>query len=741
MTSSRVASSKQTASSGYFEAMAARLLIRAETLLVSWFPAGKRRGREFVVGNLAGAAGDSLSVNLDSGRWADFATGQKGGDLVSLFAAIHGISQGEAARRLDDGTPQPKRQRRPTADRERKKVVAPVPDSAPACSAVHYKHGKPVKIWSYRGIDGSLLGHVARYEIEDGKEILPWTWSGEKWQLGSWPAPRPLYGLETLAQRHPETPILVVEGEKAADAARSIAGKLYIVVTWPSGALSWKLAKWDRVHGRHVLLWPDADEPGVKCMWEIGHFLLEHCPEVKIILPGEDLAKGWDAADALKEGWTWEKLAAWARPRSRSVDGSIRAETAPMSPAEPTPAKIEDAPAQTHNNGAGGQVARWLAWGLDQNGRGEPLNTLKNATLAIENDDAAPPVWYDEFMGRVLTGVPPRAREWTDADDLALTYRLQDYIGMTKVSREIAQQAAMLVAFRRVHNCVKDWLNSLSWDQETRLDHFFEDHFGAEASEYARAASRNFWLSIVARVYRPGCKVDNMIVLEGAQGIRKSSALQAIGGDWFTEQHETVTGKGFFEVLQGKLVVEIAELDSFNRADITRVKQVVSCPSDRFRESYGRYAKDHPRQCVFVGTTNKDDWNKDETGARRFWPIACRGDIDLEEIKRSREQLFAEAAARFKAGETWWNMPADETRTEQEKRYEGDAWEESIAEFCKLRTNVSVKEILLECLKLDEARIDRLCQMRVSKALKHRGWVRKKKQSGWRYEKDEKEHE
>src|SRR5262249_23914540 len=203
----------------------------------------------------------------------------------------------------------------------------------------------------------------------------------------------------------------------------------------------------------------------------------------------------------------------------------------------------------------------------------------------------------------------------------------------------------------------------------------------------------------VARVYRPGCKVDNMVVLEGPQGIGKSSALHVIGGEWFTEQHESASNpKPFKEILQGKLLIEISEMDAFSRAEVSRVKQTITDTLDRYRESFGRHAKDHLRQCVFVGTTNKDDWNKDDTGARRFWPIACKGEIDVEGIRANREQLFAEAVTRIKNGESWWEMPAEETRLEQQKRYDADAWSEDIAAFIALKSKVTVNEILVDCL-------------------------------------------
>jgi hypothetical protein len=182
---------------------------------------------------------------------------------------------------------------------------------------------------------------------------------------------------------------------------------------------------------------------------------------------------------------------------------------------------------------------------------------------------------------------------------------------------------------------------------------------------------------MVARIYRPGCQVDNMVVLEGPQGIFKSSSLRVLAGDHHAEQHESVTSKDFFQNLQGVWLIEISEMHSFSRTETSKVKQVITCTTDHFRPSYGRRAVDHPRMCVFAGMTNHDNWSKDETGARRFWPITCV-EIDLDGIRNAREQLFAEAVARFKGGETWWEMPALETTREQELRYDTDVWQQDI---------------------------------------------------------------
>ena len=126
-----------------------------------------------------------------------------------------------------------------------------------------------------------------------------------------------------------------------------------------------------------------------------------------------------------------------------------------------------------------------------------------------------------------------------------------------------------------------------------------------------------------AREFSTGCQVDNMVVLEGVQGIGKSRALRALGGKWYSSASESVMYKDFYLILTGSLIMEIAELDSFKKAEVTRIKQVISSPHDYYRVPYGRDAQVYPRMCVFVGTTNEREYLKDTTGARRFWPIKC----------------------------------------------------------------------------------------------------------------------
>ena len=215
-----------------------------------------------------------------------------------------------------------------------------------------------------------------------------------------------------------------------------------------------------------------------------------------------------------------------------------------------------------------------------------------------------------------------------------------------------------------------------------------------------------------------------MIVLEGNQGVGKSQALGIIAGDWFAEQHESATNpKAFAEILQGKLLIEVSEMESFNKQEVNRVKQTVSCSSDRFRASYGRYAVDHPRTCIFVGTTNRDDWNRDETGARRFWPIACAGTINLDAIRESRNQYFAEAVVRFRANERHWEMPLNLATEEQEARYQRDPWHNVVVHKLKGKDQTTTAEILGE-LDFDVKQQGRAEQMRVGQILRVLGWRR-----------------
>jgi predicted P-loop ATPase len=379
------------------------------------------------------------------------------------------------------------------------------------------------------------------------------------------------------------------------------------------------------------------------------------------------------------------------------------------------------------------RLSMWRECGLELNDRQVPFCNERNACQLLQNHpDWKTRIWFDEFHGRVyrLNGaaVP---EQWLDTDDIEAAVWVQRDCGMPKMGVDIVRRAVNLVARKNTQNECRNWLESLHHDGIERLEHFLTDVMGSADDEYTRCASRNFWLSLAARALQPGCQVDNMLILEGAQGIGKSSALRLVGGDWYSEAHESLRDKDFFLSLQGKLLVEITEMDAFGRADTARVKQVVTCRVDRYRSPYGARSQDHPRFTVFCGTTNDNGYLRDATGARRFWPVRC-GEIRLELLREQREQLFAEAVARFRRGEPWWQMPEEATRQAQEDRRHADPWEDAILSFVSLRTRVSIPDVLGD-LGLEVKHFDKQAQMRVADVLTAHGWRKSRQWEKGRY--------
>lgn len=668
-----------------YQSISQSLLPAISHLLPAWLPGGKFKGKEYICSNLQGGNGDSLSINIHNGMWADFATGDKGGDMVSLYAAIHNISQTEACKRLN-----PKESRNiglPPHD-------APIPN-----------WGNPSGIWAYKTEHSRLMGYITRYDTTDGKKrIVPWSWDsdGKSWQRWGFKSPRPLYGLELLSGVHH---VMIVEGEKTADAARLLAGSVYVVVTWPGGADGVSKVNWSPLIKNRcsILLWPDADEAGKKCMNKIAAIL--RGLETKIIDVSGQPAK-WDAADAVAAGWGNKEFREWATPR-------VSVYTPPN----------EDKPAVNI-------YTLFDDLGLTCTG-GVPKKNIDNVLKLLEGYDKFKDVaWYDEFHDKVYTTwFTGQQKEWGDDEDITLTALFQRDMGMHLITLDTINKAVRLYATRNKKNEIKDWMESLKWDGQERIGHCFEDALGAEEKEYTRAVSRNFWIAMIARVYHPGCKYDNMVILEGKQGRFKSTALSIMGGRWYTELNQNISSTEFCLAIQGKLLIEIAELDAFSKAETSRIKQVISRQVDRYRSPYGRATADHPRQSVFVGTTNEDDYLKDHTGARRFWPVKI-GQIRLDILKENRNQYYAEAVVKYKDNPNEWWIHPPRAEEEQEARRQVDSWESVIGDYINHCYEVQVTDILTTALKVEIGKQGRSEQIRVANCLKTLGWNKKKVRRG-----------
>jgi predicted P-loop ATPase len=276
-----------------------------------------------------------------------------------------------------------------------------------------------------------------------------------------------------------------------------------------------------------------------------------------------------------------------------------------------------------------------------------------------------------------------------------------------------------------------------------RVDRWLSTYLSAEDSEYSRAVGSRWLISAVARIFRPGAKADCCLILEGPQGIRKSTALRTLAGEYFTDELADLGSKDAAMQTRGVWIIELSELDSLSHSEVARIKAFMSRTTDRFRPPYGMRLVESPRQCVFAGTVNHSTYLRDETGGRRFWPVTC-GRIDVTALARDRDQLWAEANERFDGGAVWWLETAELVRMaadQQVDRYEGDPWEEVIAPWLENRPSVSIREVLEKCLQKAQALWTQTDKNRAARCLRALGWDRYRERHGtrleWRYRKDE----
>src|ERR1019366_3150309 len=220
-------------------------------------------------------------------------------------------------------------------------------------------------------------------------------------------------------------------------------------------------------------------------------------------------------------------------------------------------------------------------------------------------------------------------------------------------SKETTGQAVQTVAREHPFHPVRDYLNSLKWDGVKRIDDWLGPYLGADPSDYVRGVGSKWLIGAVARIREPGCKNDTCLILEGEQGTLKSTALRTLTDPWFTDDIAELGTKDSALQLRGVWLIELSELASMHPSEISRTKAFMSRNTDRFRPPFGRRPIEVPRECFFAGTVNQSAYLRDETGGRRFWPVK-RGAINIAELRRDRDQLWAEAVHQYGAGPSWW---------------------------------------------------------------------------------------
>lgn len=323
---------------------------------------------------------------------------------------------------------------------------------------------------------------------------------------------------------------------------------------------------------------------------------------------------------------------------------------------------------------------------------GLPAKTIDNVLIILENDPLLKGrIKFDEFASRGLACNPlpwqetNDERPWTDNDDSGAKWYLEKIYGLTGESK--IMDALSLCGNKNSFDKIKEYLNSLVWDGTQRLDKLFIDYLGASDTPYTRAITRKAFTAAVARAMEPGTKFDTMIILTGPQGTGKSTLLRKMGKDWFSDSLKTFEGKEASELIQGVWLVEIGELEAFNKSEIGRIKQFLSQCEDIFRAAYGRHVGWHKRRCVFFGTSNNGEYLRDKTGNRRFWPLDIAVIPPVKSVFRDLDdeidQLWAEALMRWQMGEPLYIKDEIEKAAleEQESHREHSAKEGLIIEF------------------------------------------------------------
>jgi predicted P-loop ATPase len=263
-------------------------------------------------------------------------------------------------------------------------------------------------------------------------------------------------------------------------------------------------------------------------------------------------------------------------------------------------------------------------------------------------------------------------------------------------------------------------------------------YLGAPLDKYNEHIGRMFLISMVARVIDPGCQADHMIVLEGPQGILKSSACKVLGGPWFSDGLPDITaGKETSQHLRGKWLIEVAEMHAMSRAEAALLKSFISRTTERYRPSYGRMEVQEPRQCVFVGTTNQDAYLRDPTGGRRFWPVktGVSGRIELGLLGDARDQLFAEALIAYQDRVPHWpdaQFERELIMPEQQARYSGDIWEDRIERYIADKERVTAAEIARDALSIPDGQMRHEHALRIASTLRAAGWeLRRSERVRW----------
>lgn len=510
-------------------------------------------------------------------------------------------------------------------------------------------------------------------------------------------------------------PILLVDSEATARAARVYLPEGWHVAMCDPSAISHETYS----DYSHAVIWGRNDEGGKAWAEHVAEAVGVPC---HVVTPPGTVPAHWDLSQPLIASHTPQMVTAYLG----AMLGRCLTVAPRLQPALPIIVPVAIPAAPSYITTPGGQV--------------RPL--IANVVELLRTSQDAWDLRFDEFSNRPFLGAVPL----TDSNMREIVVWVQEH-GI-HAGKDVVHEGILRVADMRNFHPVREYLESLEWDKIERLDHFLIDHGGAEADEWGLTAAmgRKWMIQAVARIYEPGCQADAMLILEGQQGLKKSSLFRQLFGDrWFTDHLPNLADKDAMLQLCGVWCVEVSELATLDRSDSAKIKQFLTSRIDRFRAPFGRLVADNPRTSVFGGTINPgaEGYLKDPTGGRRFWPIHVKERANIDAIAASRDQLWAEACARYKAGEMWWIDESDaelyEAVTQRQRdRYDDDPWTESIADYLRGRASATMADIFRFALNMSTtADWSRAEQLRISRVLTLLNWSRRRVREGkklsWKY--------
>lgn len=406
--------------------------------------------------------------------------------------------------------------------------------------------------------------------------------------------------------------------------------------------------------------------------------------------------------------------------------------------------------------------------GLELDKSGHVKNTLRNLTLILENDPNLKGVVFNQLLdGMEIKGEVPwkhPSKFWRDADDAQLISYVDAHYGT--FSARNYDIAVTKVADDRAYHPIREFIESLpEWDKIPRVDTLLVDYLGAADTAYVRAVTRKTLCAAISRVLRPGCKFDSMLVLNGPQGVGKSTLIAKLAGEWFSDSLNLgdTKDKTAAEKLQGYWILEIGELAGLKKAEVETLRSFLSRQNDIYRAAFGKRATPHLRQCAFFGTTNAESgYLRDTTGNRRFWPVKTPGSGKKQSWNLTHEeilQIWAEALVYVRQGEKLYLSAEMDAlaKDEQREAMESDEREGLVREYLDTllperwaemdlferrnfltgsdfgglqekgtvkRTNVSNMEIWCECFGKERANLRRTDSNELTGILARLGWKR-----------------